>query len=87
MDINEFENYAVHVLRPQNTESGELELKEIGGKCKDKIKFVLNNYLINAELNQITSTIKEYAPPLTWKLYNITWTNYNPIPLLEDKAY
>ena len=58
MDINEFENYAVHVLRPQNTESGELELKEIGGKCKDNIKFVLNNYLINAELNQITSTIK-----------------------------
>ena len=72
MDHNEFENYAVHVLRPQNTESGELELKEIGGKCKDNIQFVLHHYLKNSELNQITNTIKEFDPPLTWKLYNVT---------------
>ena len=58
MELNIIYKYSEHILRPQNTESGELELKEIGGKCKDNIKFVLNNYLINAELNQITSTIK-----------------------------
>ena len=31
-DINVFKNYAVNVLRPLNTESGELELNTIGGK-------------------------------------------------------
>ena len=28
-DLNEFENYYVYVLKPQNNESGETELKNI----------------------------------------------------------
>ena len=49
MDVNIFDNYAVHVLIPQNTVSGELELKKIGMKFKDKIQFALHNNLINAK--------------------------------------
>ena len=47
MDLNRFDNYDVHVLIPQNTENGELELKKIGMKFKDKIQFALHNNLIN----------------------------------------
>ena len=28
-DLNEFENFDVYVLKPQNNESGEIELKNI----------------------------------------------------------
>ena len=49
MDLNQFDNYDVHVLIPQNTESGELELKNIGIKFKDKIQFALHNDLINTK--------------------------------------
>ena len=64
MDINQFGNYAMHVPRPQNTESGELELKKIGGKWKYKIKFILHHYLKKTKWNQITNKIKGSDPPL-----------------------
>ena len=49
MDLNLFDNYDAHVLIPQNTESGELELKKIGMKFKYKIQFTLHNDIINAK--------------------------------------
>ena len=60
MDLNQFGSYSVHILIPQNNEIGELELRNIGGKCKNKIQLVIHNYLRNAKWNQITNTIKEF---------------------------
>ena len=45
VDLNEFENYALHVLRPQNNEIVELEIKKLGGKCKDKNDYNPHNDL------------------------------------------
>ena len=36
MDLNFFRNYAAHIRRPQNTESGEPELNNVGEKSQDK---------------------------------------------------
>ena len=58
MEVDRFYKYAVHVLRPQNTESGEPELKNIGEKLQYDNELILHNYLINAGWNQITETIK-----------------------------
>ena len=41
-------NYDVHVLRSQNTESGEPELKNIGEKYKDNHELILHNTIIFA---------------------------------------
>ena len=57
MDINGFDNYSVHILRPQNTESDELQLNLIGDKYQDKNDFILHNNLSDAILNQITDMI------------------------------
>ena len=64
MYINQFYNYAVHVLIPQKTEGGELAPNNIGGKYKDNIQLILNNSLRNEKWNQITNMIKEFYPPL-----------------------
>ena len=45
MEINRFEKFAVHVLRPKNTESGEPEIKQIGDKLQDKNAFIIYKYL------------------------------------------
>ena len=36
MELNGFHKYAAHILRLQNTESGEPELKNVGEKSQDK---------------------------------------------------
>ena len=64
MYLNQFDNYAVQVLRPQNTKSGELEIKKIGGKYKYNIQFVLHYYLRNVKLNQITNMINGFDLPI-----------------------
>ena len=48
MGVNVFGNYSVHTLRPQNTESGEPETKNIRDKSQDKNEFIFHNNLINA---------------------------------------
>ena len=39
--LNGFYNYATHIPKPQNTESGELELKNFGEKSQDNNKLIL----------------------------------------------
>ena len=48
MELNIFYNYAVHIPRPQNNESGEPELKNIGEKPQDKNEITIYNITINA---------------------------------------
>ena len=47
LEINVFDNYAVHILRPQNTESGKPEKKDIRDKFHDKDDLIILNYIIN----------------------------------------
>ena len=42
-----FYNYAVHILRPKNTESGEPELNIIGEKPQGNSELILHNTIIN----------------------------------------
>ena len=53
MDINGFNNYAVHILWPQNNKSGELELNNVGEKYQDKNELIHHKNIINARWNQI----------------------------------
>ena len=63
MELNRFYNHAVYVIRPQNTESGELELKNVGEKYQHKNDIIIHNTIINERRNQITDTI-QIPPPL-----------------------
>ena len=58
------QNYVIHILKRQNIESGELEIKKIGDKFQSNDDFILHNYIRNARGNQITDTIQEFEPPL-----------------------
>ena len=40
-------NYAVHILRPKNTESDEPYLKNIGEKSQYNNEIILHNTIIN----------------------------------------
>ena len=42
VDLNGFYNYAVHILRPQNIESVEPELNNIGEKPQDNNEIILH---------------------------------------------
>ena len=53
-----FDNYDVNVLRPQNNESGEQEIKKVGDKYQDKNELILHNNLINVIWNKITDMIQ-----------------------------
>ena len=63
MDINGFYNYAAYILIPQNTESGEPELKNIWEKYQDNNELILCNTIINSRWNQITDMIRGFVPP------------------------
>ena len=52
----------MHILRSQITESGEPELKNIGGKSKDKNDLILYNTIIHARWNQIADMIQCFGP-------------------------
>ena len=64
MDIKVFYKHAVHILRPQNNESGEPELKTFGDKSQDKNELILHNTIINVRWHQITDMIQEFVPLL-----------------------
>ena len=46
MDINGLYNYAAQILRPQNTESGEPELKDVEEKSQDKNELIIHNTIL-----------------------------------------
>ena len=62
MDPNGFYNYAAHILKPQNTGSGEPELKNIGEKYQNKNEFIIHNTIINLRWNQICDTSQGFVP-------------------------
>ena len=84
VDLNGFYNYAVHTLRPRNTESGETEIKKIGDKSQDNNDIILHKNIISSRKIQITDIIKEVEPPLPGQLDNGNWMNSNPFLFLED---
>ena len=43
MELNRFEEYDVHVLIPQNNESGKSDLKKIWSNYQDKYELILIN--------------------------------------------
>ena len=45
MDLNLFDNYSVRALRPQNTESIKLDIRNIGGKFQDNNDFIIHKNL------------------------------------------
>ena len=47
MEFNAFENYAGHALRPQNAESGETDIKNIGEKFQDNNESILHENIRN----------------------------------------
>ena len=48
MDPNVFDNYAIHFLRPQNTESVKPDLNNIGDKYQHNNELVIHNDLSDA---------------------------------------
>ena len=62
MDLKVFYKYAVNILRPKNTESGEPELKNAGEKSQDKNDIVIHNTIINAGWQQIPDMIQRFLP-------------------------
>ena len=84
MDINVFDNYGVHALTPQNTESGEPVIKYIGDKFQDSNESILHNDIINSKWDQISDMIKKFDPPLQWRVENGNLMNFKYISFLED---
>ena len=62
MEINRLYNYAAHIIRPQNTESGELALNDVGGEIQDNNEIILHNTIINSMWNQISDMIQGFTP-------------------------
>ena len=60
MEFNGFFKFAVHILRPQNTESGEPELNNVGDKSQDNNEIIRHNTIINEILNQNTVRIQGF---------------------------
>ena len=81
MDLNEFYNYAARILRPQNTEIGEPYLKNVGEKPQDNNEPILQNTIKTKQNIWYDAGV---CPPLPGKLEIFTWTNFNPIPFLEE---
>ena len=42
VELNGFYNYAVHILRPKNTESSKPYLKNVGKKYQDKNELIIH---------------------------------------------
>ena len=58
MELNRLCNYTVHILRSQNTESGEPKLNNVGEKSQDNHELIIQNTIINARWNQFTDMIQ-----------------------------
>ena len=61
--IPTFYKYAEHILRPQNNESGEPELNNVGDKYQDNNDLILHNTIINSRWNQISDMMQGFVPP------------------------
>ena len=48
----------MHIIIPQNTESGEPEIKNIGDKFQDKNELIIRNNLISERGKQNTDIIQ-----------------------------
>ena len=62
MELNRFYNYAAHILRPQNNESGEPELNNVGEKSQYKNELIIHNTIIYTILNKISDMIQGFVP-------------------------
>ena len=62
MELNGFYNYFAHILRPQNTDNGEPQLRNFGGKLQDKNELILYDAIIYAMWNKIDDMIRVFAP-------------------------
>ena len=71
----------MHILIPQNTDSCETELKNVGDKSQDNNELIIHNTIINAGWNQMSNMVQVFFP-LTGQLDNATWMNFNYIPFL-----
>ena len=58
VELNIFYNHAVHIIRPQNTESGEPELKNVGEESQDNHELIIHNTIINARWEKINDMIQ-----------------------------
>ena len=72
VEINGLDNYSVHFLIPQNTESGEPELNNVGEKYQYMKDLILHKNIKNERWNQITDMIQGFEPPLLVHLENGT---------------
>ena len=84
MEFNGFYNYDVHIQRPQNNESGEPELKNVGEKFQDNNDIIIHKNIINPRLNQSTDMVQGPPPLLQGKLENPNRMNFNPLIFLEE---
>ena len=82
--LDVFENYDVHLIIPQNNESGEPDLNKIRWKCQNKNEFILHNDLRDTRCKYITYMSKEPYPPIMGQLDNFPWIHYSPLSFLED---
>ena len=82
VDFNTFYNYAAHILRPQNTESGEPELNNVGEKSQDKNELIFHNTIINAIWNQITDTMQGFYHSYR-KVIKCHLDKFQPSPFLR----
>ena len=58
VDFNVFENYNMHVMKPQNIENGEIEQNMISDKYQYKDNLFLNNSIGDIKWNQINDAIR-----------------------------
>ena len=61
MDLNGRCNYAVHILRIQNTESSPPYLKNFGKKPQDKNKLILHKTIINTRWKKVTDIVQGFV--------------------------
>ena len=62
VELNGFYNCFLHVLKPQNTESVEPYLKNVGEKLQNKNEIIIHNTIINAGWKQITDMVQGFVP-------------------------
>ena len=73
VELNVFDNYAVHILITRNTESGDPDVKKIGEKSQNKNGFIIHNAISNERRNKIIGMIEEIEPLIPRKLDDGIW--------------
>ena len=82
-ELNILYNYDLHTLRPKNTESVEPDLKNVGDKPQDNNELIIHNTIINARWFVFWYDSGNPSP-LSVKLENVTWMDFNSLPFLEE---